>query len=218
MDLKKLVYCCLVRFRVLLAQLFDVGPEFLSHTSLYLMRNFFSFIKSLGIFHTMNNSGWICRNIKLSRASGKSSGQNPLLSHTIAIAFLLLLIIIIISVLTTLRDDYSNFIGKNEISQVCLLLKGSIEKVFTEDGYTSPTNTTKGRLFLRLPERIADQNYRIRFVNNSISVETLSQPRINDTCVPGFNLTYLGFTSGGMTELNFTLRDNGNGIIAIRKV
>ncbi len=145
-------------------------------------------------------------------------GQNPLLSHAIAIVFSLLLIIVIISVLTSIRDEYSSFTGRNEIAQVCLIMKGGIEKIFTEDSYTSPTNTTKGKVFARLPERIADQNYRIRFVNNSFLVETLSQPRINDTCKPGFNMTYLGSTAGGLTEINYTLRDDGTKIIAIRKV
>lgn len=144
-------------------------------------------------------------------------GQNPLLSHTIAIAFSLLLVLIVISALTTMRDDYSKFIGRNEISQVCLLLKGDIEKIVSDDRYISPTNTTKGKIFVRLPDRIADQAYRVRFVNNSLSIETLSQPRINDTCKPGFNLSYKVSASGGRTEINYTLLDNGTKVIGIKK-
>lgn len=146
------------------------------------------------------------------------NGQNPLLSHTIAIAFSLLLVLIVVSVLTTLRDDYSKFIGRNEISQVCLLLKGDIEKIVSDDRYISPTNTTKGKIFVRLPDRIADQAYRIRFVNSSLAIETLSQPRINDTCKPGFNLSYVVSASGGRTEVNYTLLDNGTKVIGIKKV
>ena len=147
-----------------------------------------------------------------------SKGQSPMLSHTLSMAFSLLLIVIIISVLISLHDDYSNFIGKSEISQVCLLIKGGIENIIVEDRYNSLINTSKGKIFLRLPDKIADQNYRIRFVNNSISVETLSRPRLNDTCKPGANLTYLGSTSGGRTEINYTLRDDATKIIAMKKV
>ncbi len=147
-----------------------------------------------------------------------SRGQNPLLSHTIMMAFSLLMIIVIVSLLTSLRDDYSGFIGKNEISEVCLIVKGGIERIVTEDSYTPQTNTTKGRIFARLPDRIADQNYRARFANSSLYIETLSQPRINDTCRMGFNMTYTGFTSGGMTEINYTLRNDATKIISMKKV
>jgi hypothetical protein len=44
------------------------------------------------------------------------------------------------------------------------------------------------------------------------------QPRINVTCSPGLNLSYRGFTTGGLTEMNFTVKDNGEKIVTIRKV
>ncbi len=147
-----------------------------------------------------------------------SKGQSPLLSHTIMLAFSLLLVLVIISMLTAIRDDYSNFIGKNEIAEVCLILKGGIEKMMTDDSYVSPTNTTKGRLFMRFPARIADQNYRMRFANNSVFVETLAQPRINDTCRLGHNASYTGSTAGGITEVNYTMLDSAAKIIAMKKV
>ena len=124
-------------------------------------------------------------------------GQNPLLSHTIAIGFSLVLILLVMTTLTSLRDNYQDFIGKNEISQVCSILKDSIGKIFVDDEYTSPTNTTKGRIVVALPRRIADLNYRVRLLNNSFFIETFGT-RINDTCKAGFNLTYNGSTTGGL--------------------
>lgn len=146
-----------------------------------------------------------------------SRGQNPLLSHTIAIGFSLFLIVLVITTLNSLRDNYQDFIGKNEISQVCSILKGSVEKIYVDDGYTSPVNTTKGRIVAALPQRIADLNYRVRLINNSFFVET-SGPRINATCRIGFNLTYNGSTNGGMTELIYTEKDNGQKWVSVTKI
>ncbi len=188
MDLKKSVYCCLVRFRFLLAQLFDVSPEFLSH---------------IKILNTPKKS--------------RSYGQNPLLSHTIAIGFSLLLIMVVITTLSTLRDNYQDFIGKNEITQVCSLLKSSVEKIFVEDNYVSLTNTTKGRVVVSLPNRIADLNYRVRVINSSFFIET-SGAKINDTCKAGFNLTYNGSAAGGMTEIIYVEKDNGNRHVSVARI
>lgn len=224
MALEKLKFHRLVNFRSL--KFPEISKEFLSDTSLHSISEFNS-TNPLSVFHSTHKDISALKNKKPFREEKGISrnifhngvkGQSPLLSHTIAIAFLLLLVIIVVSVLNTLHDDYSNFIGKNEISQVCLLIKGDVEKVFAEDAYISPTNTTKGKVFVQLPERIANQNYRVRFVNSSLAIETLSQPRVNDTCKPGFNMTYIGSTSGGRTEINFTLRDSGDKIISIRKV
>lgn len=222
MDLTKSVYCCLVRFRFLLAQLFDVGPEFLRHILLYFMCNFFNFNKGFGVFHITHNNNLHCRNIKLLNMPKKSrnnifAGQNPLLSHTIAIGFSLLLILVVVTTLSSLRDNYQDFIGKNEIIQVCSLLKSSVEKVFVEDNYVSPSNTTKGRVVVSLPNRIADMNYRVRVINSTFFIET-SGAKINDTCRPGFNLSYNGSTTGGLTELIYVEKDSGNKHISVTRV
>jgi len=183
------------------------------HSLVYLLDKLFC--RFFVHFHTAHNTSLQNRKGYHARFS---KGQDSLLSHSMLIAFSLIVIIFVVAALTSLRDDYSGFIGKNEISQVCLLVKGSIEKIFVEDRYSSPTNTTKGRIFLNLPDRIGDQNYRIRFVNASISIETLSRPRVNDTCKAGFNLSYTGSTTGGRTEINFTVRDSGEKIVSIKKV
>ena len=159
---------------------------------------------------------FLCKNIKLPRTS-KKIGQNPLLSHTIAIGFSLVLILLVMTTLTSLRDNYQDFIGKNEISQVCSILKDSIGKIFVDDEYTSPTNTTKGRIVVALPRRIADLNYRVRLLNNSFFIETFGT-RINDTCKAGFNLTYNGSTTGGLTELIYVKKDNGDNRISVTKI
>ena len=145
------------------------------------------------------------------------SGQSPLLSHTIAIGFSMLLILLVVTTLASLRDNYQDFIGKNEISQVCAMLKGSIDRIFVEDAYTSPTNTTKGRIVVALPQRIADLNYRVRLINNSFFIETFGT-RINDTCKAGFSLAYNGSTTGGLTELIYVKKDNGDNRIAVTKI
>lgn len=209
-----------MRFRSFFFQSGQIADESFMHTSLHLVSHLFGFLKSFRTLHMHHNNQWFYKNIKLSGTSGKSRnivGQNPLLSHTIAIGFSLVLILLVMTTLTSLRDNYQDFIGKNEISQVCSILKDSIGKIFVDDAYTSPTNTTKGRIVVALPRRIADLNYRVRLLNNSFFIETFGT-RINDTCKAGFNLTYNGSTTGGLTELIYVKKDNGDNRISVTKM
>jgi len=132
-----------------------------------------------------------------------NKGQSILLSHAILVSFSVFLILIVITTFATLRHDFQNFTAANEMDQLCLILKGGAEKVFYDSNYRSP-NGTQSRLIINLPDRLADIPYRADFQNNSVFIETLG-PKFNTTCKVGFNATYSGFTSGGLTELSFNI-------------
>lgn len=157
------------------------------------------------------------KNAKSTGVEGFSAlGQDPMLSHSITVAFSVILIIVVVGSLSTLKQDYQEFIGRTEISQVCGIVKSSVEKIYFQDGYASPNNFTKGKAYLELPEKIADLNYRMRFIGNNLSIETLGLS-LNDTCKMGFNATYKGSSNGGRTLINYTRYDNGNEIISMSR-
>ncbi len=143
---------------------------------------------------------------------------DAMLTHTITLIFSLLMILTIIITFKSLEKDYKDFIGKNEMQQVCSMVKSGIETIYTKENYASPGNVTKGRIFIELPGRIADMDYRIRFINRTAFIETLGRLRVNDTCKIGFSANYTGTIGGGRTEINFTAYSNGNNVIAMRRV
>ncbi len=144
-------------------------------------------------------------------------GQSPVLSHTLLIGFSVLLIMIIVTSMSSIKDEYQDFIGRSEITQVCAIVKGNVESIFWKENYISPMNETKGTATMRLPERIADMNYRAYFSGTTLFVETFGRVNITDTCVPGFNATYTGSTSGGITRLNFTEYSDGARVIKMSR-
>ncbi|MBI2971406.1 MAG: hypothetical protein HYY37_03255 [Candidatus Aenigmarchaeota archaeon] len=125
---------------------------------------------------------------------------------------LMVLVGAIVSSLNTVRSDFRSFIGTHEIENTCELIKSGIEKLYTGERYNSSVNITS-RVFVSLPERIGDMNYRARFVNDSAIIEAFGPPSINDTCRIGFNITYRGSTSGGRTEINYTRFSEGIDLI-----
>lgn len=141
-----------------------------------------------------------------------------MLTHTIILVFSLMMILTIIITFKSMENDYRDFVGKNEMQQVCSMVKTGIESIYFKENYNSPGNTTKGRIIIDLPDRIADMNYRIRFVNRSATIETLGRLRINDTCKIGFVANYTGSVSGGRTEINWTSYSDGNNVIAMRRL
>ena len=145
-------------------------------------------------------------------------GQSPLVSHSIIVGFSVFLVLAVVFTLNTLRADYQDFVGKGEIEQVCDLIRGGIEKIYNPSDYISLTNTTIGRIKILFPDRLADNSYRIRFANSSATIETISQPVINKTCIIGFDLIYNGSTSGGETEIVWTRFSNGTDRIDMRKI
>lgn len=137
-------------------------------------------------------------------------GQMPLLSHTITVGFSMILILLVVMTLNSVKGDYQSFIASNEMKEVCTILKNGIEKIYRPTDHR--LNATMGRIFIDLPERIADMRYRVRFLNSSLLIET----NINHTCVVGFNVTYSGSIDGGRTVIEWIQSDIDR--IEMRKV
>ena len=129
----------------------------------------------------------------------KLLGQSPLISHSLVVGFSLILILVVIMTLSHLENEYQTFTGNSEIQEVCGIIKYSTEKIYNPTNYTSPTNSTMGRIVLTLPERIAGISYRARFSDNLVYVNTVSEPLINTTCSIDINATFSGTTNGGET-------------------
>lgn len=129
--------------------------------------------------------------------------------HAFAVAFSLMLVWIIITTMNTLVDQHREFVGKKEIVQVCDIMKTSVEKIMIPQDYVSRTNTTLGRLFVAMPEKVGGLKYRTRFSGDQLVIETLGTPFVNDTCVLGFNATFRGGTPGGRTEIIYFRYSNG---------
>lgn len=145
-------------------------------------------------------------------------GQSPLVSHTIMIAFSLTLLLVVVTTLSSIRNDYQEFVAKHEIREVCAIVKSGIEKMYYPESYNSTSNTTKGKIILDLPARIGDMNYRARFANTSLLLETFGENKVNDTCKIGFNLSYYGSTGGGRTEIQWIRYSNLTDKIEMRKI
>lgn len=142
---------------------------------------------------------------------------DTLITHTLFFLFSIAMVMIIIVSFGTIRKDAQNFIGNNELQQVCAIIRTSMEKIYAPDDYVSASDTRLGKITVDLPERIADANYVARFVNASIVVETNIQ-NLNKTCETGMNVNFTGFTSGGRTQFEFTRYSTGGGVITMARV
>lgn len=140
-------------------------------------------------------------------------GQNPLLSHTLIVGFSAILILVVVTSMNLIRNDLQDFIGNQEAVQVCSIVRGGTEIIVNEEDYISVTNTTKGRITLKLPKKIADLNYRATFSELTLTIQTSGQVDITKICEMGVNATYSGFTRGGLTELIYTQNSDGDKII-----
>ena len=141
-------------------------------------------------------------------------GQNPLLSHVFAIAFLVALVIAVMQITSTLKGDYQSFIAEQEVQQVCSIIKSSVAKLNHNNNYLSVNDTTKGRIYFNLPNRIADLNYIIRFIEKNASIELRSA---NTTCSLGYNATFLGRTAGGRTKIEMKELSSGALIVEMTR-
>lgn len=136
-------------------------------------------------------------------------GQSDLLSHAITVGMGLALIIAVVAAMKGITDDNREFVGTNEITQVCSIMKSAFEKILPGQQYLSPTNTTAGRITVQLPERIADLRYRTRITGDDIVIETGGDIFVNETCKIGLNVSYAGSTGGGRTLLELIRYSNG---------
>ncbi|MBI2232497.1 MAG: hypothetical protein HYU56_01140 [Candidatus Aenigmarchaeota archaeon] len=147
-----------------------------------------------------------------------TKGQSVLVSHAFIVGMSVVLIIIVIATMKTTINDNRDFVGRNEITQVCSIMKSSFEKMLLEQVYISPTNASGGRITVSLPQRIADMGYRTRLSENDVIIETNGDLLINETCKIGLNSTYSGSTKGGRTLFELIRYSNGTREIKIGNV
>ena len=146
-------------------------------------------------------------------------GQNPLLSHVLSMGLLIVLVGVIVVTLNDVQNNNREFAGRHEMRVACMLVKSGIEKVYAAEDYAAAGNLTIiSRVVVTLPDKVGDRTYRVRFVNDSITVAMLGQPALNETCRIGFNTTYRGTTAGGRTEINYTKFTDGTELILMGKV
>jgi hypothetical protein len=148
----------------------------------------------------------------------KSKGQNPLLSHTLIVGFSTLLVLVVVTSLAVIKSDLQESIGFMESKQVCSLVENSVEIMFWEENYISLSNYTKGKITLKLPQKLADMNYRATFFGNNLTIETFGNIKIIDSCIMNFNATYSGSTGGGLTEILFKENSDRSRIIEMNRL
>ncbi len=177
------------------------------------------FISSQTSFFFVNITyykNYASKHINLSSSERKKSGQ-ILISHSIFFIFSVAMILAIVVAFGTIRKDSQDFIGTNELQQVCSILRTAIDKIYAPSDYASPSNATMGKIKIDLPERIADASYRARFVNKEIVIETV-EPRLNKTCETGLSINFTGSTSGGRTQIEWVRYGSGHNIITMSRM
>lgn len=146
-----------------------------------------------------------------------SKGQAILLNHAIMIGFSIFLIYVVVTTFASIKEDYQQFVGGNEVKELCFVMIGAIDKVYTPLDYNVSANVSLGQIEVRLPERITDIKYQANFFNKSILIES-SGNAFNDTCKIGYNANYNGSTSGGLTRFSYSKYTNGTGVIEMVKI
>ncbi len=154
---------------------------------------------------------------KINRRFASRRGQSVLLSHAILVGFSIFLIYAVTTTFVSLRDDYQEFIGGNEIKQLCFVMNGAIEKIYNQPEGNLSTYTLLGSLEVRMPEKIVDVNYRAKFINRSILIESIGDI-FNDTCTVGYEANYNGSTVGGLTRLSYYRASNGTNVIEMVRI
>lgn len=150
--------------------------------------------------------------------SSTDKGQATLIGHAVLVGISVFLVLVVVITFNNIRKDYQDFIATNELEQSCYALKSSMEKVYNDADYLSPTNTTYGKVRIVLPEKAADLKYRTKIENKTLYLETLTPPLINISCKVGLNASYSGFTTGGVTEISYNEYSNGTRQILLEKV
>ena len=141
-------------------------------------------------------------------------GQSFIVIHAMFVGFSVLFVLVILATFGSLKENYQDFIAKNELKEICLSVKSGIEKIYVNTAYKPLTNTTAGRLRIKLPDRVADIRYRLSF---SRSTGLLTTDIFNDSCELGFS-SLTGSTTGGQTEISVYLYSNNTKTIEMRKI
>lgn len=143
-----------------------------------------------------------------------AKGQSFVVTHALFVGFSVVFVLVIVVTLNALKDDYQEFIAKNEMQEVCFSVRSGIEKIYLVSSYSPATNTTLGRIRLALPEKIAGLGYRINFSGSSALINA---QKFNDSCVVGFS-NAIGYTTGGDTDLLVRAYSNASKTIEVIKV
>ncbi len=143
-------------------------------------------------------------------------GQSILLTHAILVGFSIFLIYAVTTTFVTIREDYKEFVGSNEIREMCFAMRSAAGKIYTQSTQNISTTTILGSLNVRAPDRISDMNYRMKFVNDSIVIESIDRG-FRDTCKVGLGAAYNGTSSGGLTRLSYIADSNGTKTIEMVK-
>ena len=154
---------------------------------------------------------------KVNEQRANKKGQSILLTHAIFVGFTIFLVYAVTTTFVSIRSDYQKFVGNNEISELCFLMKGAVDKIYVNTEYTSPTTTVAGYMDVRMPDKISDVPYRAVFVNRSISMQSADR-KFNSTCAIGIDVNYNGTTSGGLTRFSYTVFANGTRNIEMVKL
>ena len=145
-----------------------------------------------------------------------SKGQSILITHAILVGFTVFLVYAVTTTFVSIRADYQKFVGSNEVSELCFVMKGAIDKVYINTGYQSPT-TTASYVDVLMPEKISDMPYHTSFANRSIMLQSIDR-KFNSTCGIGLDVNYNGTTSGGLTSFSYTIYPNGTKNIEMRRL
>lgn len=144
-------------------------------------------------------------------------GASTFLTSIIFIGFSLFLILVVVNIVNSLTDEYRNYITDGELEQLCFTIRSAIEKIYGTTDYMSQTNTTYGKIILNLPEKVGGARYLAQFSGTNIFIEALNGEK-KLKCRTGFNLTYSGSTTGGLTEIKYMYYTNGTKTIFMSKL
>jgi hypothetical protein len=153
-----------------------------------------------------------------SRQRSLTKGISPILNQSIMISVSIMVIILVITIVNRVSTDYKEFVGRNEIKEVCYIIRAGIEYEYWPGEYSSASNTTYGKILVNLPEKIAGLPYRAEFVNTSLELKMEGDLKLNYTCSLNFPVSYNGSSTGGLTELKWIQYDNGTDLINMRRV
>ncbi len=153
----------------------------------------------------------------ISKTKRTGKGQSILLSHAILVGFSIFLVYAITTTFVTIKNDYQKSIGGDDIKQLCFVVQGAVNKIYSETVYNVTGDTVMGVIDVKMPLRIAGMNYRTKFVNQSVVIESLDA-KINETCKMGINAVYNGTTSGGLTRFYYTKQQNGQDRIEMTRI
>ena len=145
----------------------------------------------------------------------QKKGQAILLNHAIMVSFSIFMVYVVFTTFAAIKTDYQQYVGGNEIKELCFVMRGAVDKVYAPSDFNVSTNVSLGQIEVRLPERITDTKYQAKFFNKSILIESNF---FNDTCKIGYAANYNGSTSGGLTRFSYSRYTNGTNVIEMTKI